>query len=217
MAFLKTGLVFGLIKKVIVAVFKAVYTVLSFFNLHLTVLVGLVGLVLFLTGTFDKYPTVQTGFYIAIIASVIVAIIITIKKLLGLSNKNRKRKGVEIMNTEGAENAETAPAASLRNAAGEAEALYAQTAPPQGGRASENGFQGESAGAGNSVGSGNSGLSAADSRKAYPVYYEVKQNKNYIMAEYADRYVLYFKDRNGLRKIRTDVKRQEKGQTENRW
>lgn len=215
MAFLKTGLVFGLIKKVIVAVFKAVYTVLSFFNLHLTVLVGLVGLVLFLTGTFDKYPTVQTGFYIAIIASVIVAIIITIKKLLGLTNKNRKRKGVEIMNTEVAEKAETAPAASAGNAAGEAEALYAQTAPPQGGRATENGFQGEIAG--NAGVSGNFGLSAADSRKAYPVYYEVKQNKNYIMAEYADRYELYFKDRNGLRKIRTDVKKQEERQTENRW
>lgn len=215
MAFLKTGLVFGLIKKVIVAVFKAVYTVLSFFNLHLTVLVGLVGLVLFLTGTFDKYPTVQTGFYIAIIASVIVAIIITIKKLLGLTNKNRKRKGVEIMNTEVAENSETAPAASAGNAAGEAEALYAQTVPPQGGRATENGFQGEIAG--NSGVSGNFGLSAADSRKAYPVYYEVKQNKNYIMAEYADRYELYFKDRNGLRKIRTDVKKQEERQTENRW
>ena len=215
MAFLKTGLVFGLIKKVIVAVFKAVYTVLSFFNLHLTVLVGLVGLVLFLTGTFDKYPTVQTGFYIAIIASVIVAIIITIRKLLGLTNKNRKRKGVEIMNTEVAENSENAPAASAGNAAGEAEALYAQTVPPQGGRATENGFQGEIAG--NSGVSGNFGLSAADSRKAYPVYYEVKQNKNYIMAEYADRYELYFKDRNGLRKIRTDVKKQEERQTENRW
>lgn len=215
MAFLKTGLVFGLIKKVIVAVFKAVYTVLSFFNLHLTVLVGLVGLVLFLTGTFDKYPTVQTGFYIAIIASVIVAIIITIKKLLGLTNKNRKRKGVEIMNTEVAEKAETAPAASAGNAAGEAEALYAQTAPLQGVRATENGFQGEIAS--NSGVSGNFGLSAADSRKAYPVYYEVKQNKNYIMAEYADRYELYFKDRNGLRKIRTDVKKQEERQTENRW
>lgn len=215
MAFLKTGLVFGLIKKVIVAVFKAVYTVLSFFNLHLTVLVGLVGLVLFLTGTFDKYPTVQTGFYIAIIASVIVAIIITIKKLLGLTNKNRKRKGVEIMNTEVAEKAETAPAASAGNAAGEAEALYAQTVPPQGVRATENGFQGEIAG--NAGVSGNFGLSAADSRKAYPVYYEVKQNKNYIMAEYADRYELYFKDRNGLRKIRTDVKKQEERQTENRW
>lgn len=215
MAFLKTGLVFGLIKKVIVAVFKAVYTVLSFFNLHLTVLVGLVGLVLFLTGTFDKYPTVQTGFYIAIIASVIVAIIITIKKLLGLTNKNRKRKGVEIMNTEIAGNSETSPAASAGNAAGEAEALYAQTVPPQGGRATENGFQGEIAG--NSGVSGNFGLSVADSRKAYPVYYEVKQNKNYIMAEYADRYELYFKDRNGLRKIRTDVKKQEERQTENRW
>lgn len=215
MSFLKTGLVFGLIKKVIVAVFKAVYTVLSFFNLHLTVLVGLVGLVLFLTGTFDKYPTVQTGFYIAIIASVIVAIIITIKKLLGLTNKNRKRKGVEIMNTEVAENSETAPVASAGNAAGEAEALYAQTAPPQGVRATENGFQGEIAG--NAGVSGNFGLSAADSRKAYPVYYEVKQNKNYIMAEYADRYELYFKDRNGLRKIRTDVKKQEERQTENRW
>ncbi len=40
----------------------------------------------------------------------------------------------------------------------------------------------------------------------YPKYYAVKQNKNYVMAEYADRYELYQKTNGGLKKIRTDYK-----------
>ena len=39
-----------------------------------------------------------------------------------------------------------------------------------------------------------------------PKYYRVKQNPNYIMAEYSDRYELYYKTVNGLKKIRTDYK-----------
>lgn len=39
-----------------------------------------------------------------------------------------------------------------------------------------------------------------------PVYYKVKQNPNYIMAEYADRYELYLNQNGKLVKIRTDIK-----------
>ena len=40
----------------------------------------------------------------------------------------------------------------------------------------------------------------------YPKYYNVKQNKNYVMAEYEDRYELYLKTQSGLSKVRTDYK-----------
>lgn len=39
-----------------------------------------------------------------------------------------------------------------------------------------------------------------------PVYYKVKQNPNYIMAEYEDRYELYLNKNGNLVKIRTDLK-----------
>ncbi len=40
----------------------------------------------------------------------------------------------------------------------------------------------------------------------YPKYYAVRQNKNYVMAEYEDRYLLYLKTNGGLKLIRTDYK-----------
>lgn len=40
----------------------------------------------------------------------------------------------------------------------------------------------------------------------YPVFYKVKQNHDYVMAEYQDRYELYKKTSNGLTRVRTDYK-----------
>ena len=39
-----------------------------------------------------------------------------------------------------------------------------------------------------------------------PTYYTVRQNNNFIMAEYSDRYELYRKTEEGLKKVRTDYK-----------
>lgn len=183
MSFLKTGLIFGLIKKIIVSIFKAVYAILSIFNLHLTLFIGLIGLVLFLTGVFDEYPSVKTGFDIAIIVSIIIAIVVTVRKLLGLSDKKRKKNGVEIMP------ADEADASAVERDKNEDVVIKDERSPRREQFATE------------------------DSEKPaqYPVYYEVKQNRNYVMAEYADRYELYFRDRNGLIKIRTDMK------TEREW
>ena len=40
----------------------------------------------------------------------------------------------------------------------------------------------------------------------YPRCYAVRQNPKYVMAEYEDRFVLYYKGANGLVKVRTDFK-----------
>ena len=44
--------------------------------------------------------------------------------------------------------------------------------------------------------------------KIYPVYSVVKQNPSYFMAEYEDRYELYYKTTDGYRHIRTDYKKE---------
>lgn len=174
MSFVKTGVIVSLVKRVIVSVFKAVYTILSLFNLHLTILVGLVGLVLYLTGVFDKYPAVELGFYFLFFASVILAVILSVRKLLGLvAPKEKKKRGVEIVEETDSANA---PAPEPEQPPVRAEVAAETPAQP------------------------------VPEPITYPRYFTVKQNKDYVMAEYKDRYELYFKDRNGLRKIRTDYK-----------
>ena len=46
-----------------------------------------------------------------------------------------------------------------------------------------------------------------------PKYYRVKQNPQYVMAEYSDRYELYYRTESGLKKVRTDYKENENGRT----
>lgn len=43
-------------------------------------------------------------------------------------------------------------------------------------------------------------------KNVYPIYFTVKQNTNYVFAEYEDRYELFLKTESGLKYIRTDKK-----------
>lgn len=45
-------------------------------------------------------------------------------------------------------------------------------------------------------------------KERYPKYYRVSQNKDYVMAEYKDRYELYLKKDGKLFKVRTDAKKE---------
>ena len=80
--------------------FTVVYKILSVFNLQLTLLVLLIGAVLYLTGTLDKNPTVLLIFQVVLICSVVYAIISTVKRLLGISKKPKKSKGAQILDTD---------------------------------------------------------------------------------------------------------------------
>ena len=50
---------------------------------------------------------------------------------------------------------------------------------------------------------------AEQTDKEKPVFYKVKQNNSYIMAEYKDRYELFVKTPEGLKRVRTDYKEKQ--------
>lgn len=192
MIILGNRLIFGIIKKIIVTVLTFVYKVLSLFNLQMTALVLLVGLVLFVTGVFERSAAALIIFCFALVLSVLGAVWFTVKRLLGLSG-GKKRKGVEIIKSKGAKTDDIPPAAPAPERARPA---YAEEDAPR--QVSETADTAQAAPA-----------ASTESIPAYPRYFAVRQNKDYIMAEYADRYELYLKDRYGLKKIRIDYKNGE--------
>lgn len=192
MIILGNRLIFGIIKKIIVTVLTFVYKVLSLFNLQMTALVLLVGLVLFVTGVFERSAAALIIFCFALVLSVLGAVWFTVKRLLGLSG-GKKRKGVEIIKSKGVKTDDIPPAAPAPERARPA---YAEEDAPRQVRETADTAQAAPA-------------ASTESIPAYPRYFAVRQNKDYIMAEYADRYELYLKDRYGLKKIRIDYKNGE--------
>ena len=192
MIILGNRLIFGIIKKIIVTVLTFVYKVLSLFNLQMTALVLLVGLVLFVTGVLERSAAALIIFCFALVFSVLGAVWFTVKRLLGLSG-GKKRKGVEIIKSKGVKTDDIPPAAPAPE---RAQPAYAEEDAPR--QVSETADTAQAAPA-----------DSTESIPAYPRYFAVRQNKDYIMAEYADRYELYLKDRYGLKKIRIDYKNGE--------
>ena len=162
---IRNRLIFGMIKRIISTLFKAIYSVISIFNLQLALLVLVVGLVVYLTGAMNN-PTVKLIFDGAFILSVVFAILLTIKKLLGIGKSPKKSKGVQVVNTE-----QTVQQAQPVQPVVATPIIQSQTVAPE-----------------------------------KPVYYRVKGNDNYVMAEYSDKYELFLITDGGLKKVRTDFK-----------
>lgn len=104
MILLRNRLIVGVIKNIIKTVFTVVLKVFQFFNLQLSLLVALIGCVLFITGTFDQNPVVLLVFQLLLIVSIIYAIVGTIKKVLGIDKASKNSKGVQIINADKKEN-----------------------------------------------------------------------------------------------------------------
>ena len=156
----RNRLAFGAIKNFIVTIFTMLYKALALLNLQLTLLLALVGVILYFTGVFEKNPAVLMVFYIFVIISIAYAILTTIKKLLGIDKKIKKSKGAQIISSDTEEIKE------------KLETQQEVVMP--------------------SV--------------EKPTYFKVKNQPDYIMAEYHDRYELLKKTESGLKKIRTDYK-----------
>ena len=143
---------------------QTAYKIFAFFNLQITLLFSLIGLVLYITGIFEQNRVVLIVFYLLLVLSIIYAIASTIKKLLGVNVDNKsvkKSKGMQIISNQQSEAVEGEKPQSV-----EKEPVKVET----------------------------------------PTYYTVRQNNNFIMAEYSDRYELYRKTSEGLKKVRTDYK-----------
>lgn len=198
MILFRNRLILGIIKKILGVVFGTVYHILAFFSLRLTALLLLIGIVLYFTGTFDANPTFKVIYELVIIASIVLAVIKNVRKLLGLdkkkSSKVTRSKGAQIIENE---NSPIIPPDTQYSNSG----VYQYpnyTAPmpiPQ------QPYQPQS----------NPQYSAPippviPSEQEKPKYYRVKQNPNYVMAEYSDKYELYKITNGKLTLIRTDFK-----------
>ena len=156
----KNRLIFGIIKNFFVTIFTILYKILAFFNLQLTLLIALIGGILYFTGVFEQNPAILIIFYVLLIISIGYAILATIKKLLGLDKKVKKSKGAQIISTDVKEEKEQVE---------EKQEEVVQ-------------------------------------KPDLPTYYKVKNQPDYVMAEYHDRYELFRKTEQGLKKVRTDYK-----------
>ncbi len=96
MIFFRNRLVFGIIKKIMFSLFSAVYKIISLLNLQVTLLVCLIGAVLYLTGVLEN-KVYLVIFYFLVILSIIFSVYGTIKKLLGIGKKVDKKKNVQIL------------------------------------------------------------------------------------------------------------------------
>ncbi len=144
---------------------------MSFFSLQYTLLLALIGVVLHFTGTLESNRAVLVVYAILLVLSFVYAIIASIKKLLGLDKRIKKKKGVQIV-----ENPSTDTPVNQQpiNAEQNPQQIYSpQTVRPT---------------------------------LESPRYYKVRQNPNYVMAEYSDRYELFLIENGGLKKVRTDYK-----------
>lgn len=99
MILFRSRLIFGIIKKIFSSLFAAVYAIISMLNLQVTFLVFLIGIILYLTGTFEN-KVYLVIFYFFVILSIVFSIYGTIKKLLGLGKKVSKKKNIQIMDSE---------------------------------------------------------------------------------------------------------------------
>ncbi len=106
MILLRNRLVVGVIKNIIKTVFTVVLKIFQFFNLQFSLLIALIGCVLYITGTFDQNPVVLLVFQLLLIVSIVYAIVGTIKKVLGIEKKNKNSKGVQIVKPEQKESTE---------------------------------------------------------------------------------------------------------------
>lgn len=183
MIYNKSRLIIGPITKFFKAIFKGVYWVISLLNLQVALLVVVLGIIVYFLGLFEDNAVMRLIFLIAIIFSVAYALIATFCKVFKIDTKKDKDKNKPVdkyMVKDKKPNQQPEQIQQVQQTNN-----YAQTNYDSGVYQEQkvDVFQQEK-----------------------PRYFRVKQNPNYIMAEYSNRYELYLQTEKGLQKVRTDYK-----------
>lgn len=180
MILIRNRLIIGMIRRIVKLIFSVIYKILELFNLHFTLFVSLIGVVLFLTGVLSTNGTVAVIFYLALSFSIVYAVFATVKKLLGFQNQKPKKRGMQIVKTD-----QTVGAGQVERVAqpiSQAQQSVAYSQPVQ------------------------NQTTVQTVVNDQPKYFNVKGRPDYVMAEYLDRYELYHLENGRAVKVRTDFK-----------
>ena len=210
MILFRNRLVFGVIKKILGVVLGTVYHILAFFSLRLTALLLLIGVVLYFTGTLDSNPAFKVIYELIVIASIVLAVISNVRKLLGIDKKKntkvKRSKGAQIVQND---NPPIIPPDVNYPAGGgyQYPGFIPQPPQPQPYQSQPQPYQQQYTAPQYTAPQYSAPVPPVQPiENEKPTYYRVKQNPNYVMADYSNRYDL-FKISNGkLIFIRTDYK-----------
>lgn len=183
MIYIKNRLLISAIAKaisgIIVAVVKLVYGILRAFNLQWAFLIAIIGGILYLTGSMQANESLKIILYVLFGLSVVSAFLLSGKKITKKDKKEKKVKENKDKSNAKAEDSETETVKSEQSLSQGQTVQQGYTAPT---------------------------METPIILPEQPRYYAVKQNPNYVMAEFSDRYELYKKTPQGLARVRTDYK-----------
>ena len=111
MIYAKNRLIIGFISKIIKTVFGLIYKVLKLFNLQLPLLILVASTILFFVGALEN-PTIFNVVKILFVITVVLSLVKTVSKVLGIDKKKIKKtkSGVQITNPTQAQATEQKPA-----------------------------------------------------------------------------------------------------------
>ena len=193
MILVKSRLIFGLIKTIISLAFKIVYKIIKWFRLIFAVLVFIAWVILHFTGVLADYPYIKIILAVLMVLALIYPIYALIRKLTKKRINNGEENSQTIIDSEGKTYQADKPYKPYQT-----EQPYKPNNVFQAGP----NYQSELIKQEQSSSIQYSG----SSDPTFIGYFKVKQNPNYLMAEYTDRYELFLKTENGLKKVRVDYK-----------
>ena len=88
MILFKSNLIFGIIKTIFVVCFKVVYKVMSLFCLQIVFLLGILGLILYLTGIFASSLVLFVIYLIVFGFTAIISVCVLIRKIFHLNKRD---------------------------------------------------------------------------------------------------------------------------------
>lgn len=187
-------------KKIIKNVFSAIYKVLSVFNLQFALLVLIVGVILYFCGVFEGGGIPLLIFCMLFICSILAAVIITIKKIFTSGKEKNKGSTLQIVKQPENQTAQIPTTQSFpqqQTTDRQPAYFYDQWQTP--------------ANQTQQTYTQNQTFAPTPQPNTtfieQPRYFKVKQNPNYVMAEYSDRYELFLITPQGLKKVRVDQKK----------
>lgn len=176
----KFGLFWGIIESILRFLAKVVYTVFAVLHLGPLFVYALVGGIIHLIwNVFEKGTWAFTAYHIVGAILLVYAVITTLCSILGIGKVRKKDKRDSRMNI--VERDDEREEYRERERESEVDVPERKERPR---------------------------YKEKRANKTYPIYSTVKQNPSYFMAEYEDRYELYYKTSEGYKHIRTDYKKE---------
>ena len=210
MILVKNRLIITWLIKAIGVVLSFLYKIISFLHLEGVLLTLMIGLVFYLTGAFDSAPILFMLFIVVLIVVFVLSVFFAIAGLCKPKEKKDQpehKESMDIMPTDQVVDGE----GNVVSQAKDVPTMQTSEKPAEQPPVEQtvvfteqkvfNDGKVNNTTEDRTIDLGESG------KQTYPKYFTVKQNPKYVMAEYSDRYELFYRSESGFKRVRVDYKK----------